>query len=77
MTLRRASSTTLLTASLVLLGPGCFSIPPDLQTDMEPPDGSRPNNFGVLVGESEIRPDRPTIASATTSATTTAEGAPR
>jgi hypothetical protein len=77
MTLRRASS------AIVLIGlcGGCISVPPDLRADMEPPDGSRPNNFGVLVGEGErpdIRPDRPTIAAASsTTATTTSEGAPR
>lgn len=74
MTLRRAMGATLLTAWLGL-GAGCITVPPDLRADMEPPDGSRPNNFGRLVGEgddAEIQPDRPTIAAATT-ATTTAQ----
>ena len=42
---------------------GCQSVPPDMQTDMLPPDGVRPNNFGRLVAGSEkgVEPDRPTI----------------
>lgn len=70
MTLRRAMSATLLAAWIGLTA-GCISVPPDLRADMVPPDGARPNNFGVLVGEAEaaeIRPDRPTIAAATPAA---------
>lgn len=79
MTLRRASSAILLMAWLGL-STGCISVPPDLRADMEPPDGSRPNNFGILVGEGEspeIRPDRPTIAAASSTAPATTAGTPR
>jgi starvation-inducible outer membrane lipoprotein len=49
----------------------CVSVPPDIQADMTPPDGTRPNNFGRFVDGPEgqvVRPDRATIAAVKTGA---------
>ncbi|MGE0712502.1 MAG: hypothetical protein AB7N76_01485 [Planctomycetota bacterium] len=54
----------LLLALLALLAPGCISIPDDVRRSFDPPDGKRPNNYGRLDDQGEVRPDRPTIASA-------------
>jgi hypothetical protein len=50
----------LLAAALAV---GCISIPDDIRSSFDAPDGKRPNNFGVLV-EGEVRADQPTIGSA-------------
>lgn len=56
-------------ALIAALGlPGCVSVPPDLEADMQPPDGARPNNYGRLVDGPAgpiVRPDRPTVVAAT------------
>jgi hypothetical protein len=50
--------------AIALLG-GCVGVPPEMEADLVPPDGSRPNNFGRMEGEA-VHPDRPTIAAVTT-----------
>ena len=56
---------TLLTAG-ILLSSGCLSIPDDVKADLTPPDGKRPNNYGLFVekgdGTWHVQPYNPTIA---------------
>lgn len=64
MTASRACLAVLLAIALLV---GCVGVPPEMEADLVPPDGSRPNNFGRMEGDA-VRPDRPTIAALDTGA---------
>ena len=63
----RPVSRLLVVPFLPLILAGCISVPDYVKADMEPPDGTRPNNYGRYATEGDelrrpVEPDRPTIA---------------